>query len=88
MKKILLISDTHGYIDNVIVSHAEKADEIWHAGDIGSLALLERLESIKPVRAVWGNIDGQDLRIRIPKIAQFECEGMKVLMTICCFSNR
>ena len=81
MKKILLISDTHGYIDNVIVSHAEKADEIWHAGDIGSLALLERLESIKPVRAVWGNIDGQDLRIRIPKIAQFECEGMKIMMT-------
>lgn len=81
MKKILLISDTHNYIDETIVSHAQKVDEIWHAGDIGSLALYEKLQAITTVRAVFGNIDGQDLRIRIPKIATFECEGLKVLMT-------
>ncbi|MBR5434137.1 MAG: metallophosphoesterase family protein [Bacteroidales bacterium] len=81
MKRILLISDTHNYIDATMIAHAERADEIWHAGDIGSLALLEKLQEIKPVRAVWGNIDGQDVRIRVPKIAQFECEGLKVMMT-------
>ena len=81
MKRILLISDTHNYMDATILSHAEKVDEIWHAGDIGSLALLEKLQSIKPVQAVWGNIDGQDVRIRVPKIAQFECEGLKIMMT-------
>ena len=81
MKRILLISDTHNYMDATILSHAEKVDEIWHAGDIGSLALLEKLQSIKPVQAVWGNIDGQDVRIRVPKIAQFECDGLKIMMT-------
>lgn len=81
MKRILLISDTHNYLDATILSHAEKADEIWHAGDIGSLELLEKLQKIKPVHAVWGNIDGQDVRIRVPKIAQFECEGLKIMMT-------
>lgn len=81
MRKILLISDTHGYIDDVILSHAENVDEIWHAGDIGSLALLEQLQKIKTVHAVYGNIDGQDVRIRVPKTAIFECEGLKVLMT-------
>jgi len=81
MKRILLISDTHNYMDATILSHAEKVDEIWHAGDIGSLELLEKLQNIKPVHAVWGNIDGQDVRIRVPKIAQFECEGLKIMMT-------
>lgn len=81
MKKILLLSDTHNYIDDAIIKHAQNVDEIWHAGDIGSLDLYEKLQAIKPVRAVWGNIDGQDLRIRIPKILTFECEGVKVLMT-------
>ncbi len=81
MKRILLISDTHNYLDATILSHAENADEIWHAGDIGSLELLEKLQNIKPVHAVWGNIDGQDVRIRVPKIAQFECEGLKIMMT-------
>ena len=81
MKKILLISDTHNSLDDAVVKHAKQVDEVWHAGDIGSLALLEKLQSITTVRAVYGNIDGQDLRIRIPQVAVFECEGLKVMMT-------
>lgn len=81
MKKILLLSDTHNYIDDVILKHVREADEVWHSGDIGSLELLEKLQSITTVRAVWGNIDGQDLRVRIPKIATFECEGCRIMMT-------
>ncbi len=81
MKKILLISDTHNSLDDAVVKHAKQVDEVWHAGDIGSLALLEKLQNITTVRAVYGNIDGQDLRIRIPQVAVFECEGLKVMMT-------
>ena len=81
MKKILILSDTHNYLDEAILSHARTADEIWHSGDIGSLQVLEQLLEITTVHAVYGNIDGQDLRIRIPKIATFECDGLKVLMT-------
>lgn len=81
MKKILLLSDTHNYIDESILKHARTVDEIWHSGDIGSLQLLEQLQEITTVRAVWGNIDGQDVRIRIPKVATFECEGLKIMMT-------
>lgn len=81
MKKILLLSDTHNYLDDAIMKHIREADEVWHSGDIGSLELLDKIRSVKPVRAVFGNIDGQDLRVQIPKIATFECEGMRVLMT-------
>ena len=81
MKKILIISDTHNYLDDAIISYAQKVDEIWHSGDIGSLGVLERLQKFTMVHAVYGNIDGQDLRIRIPKIATFECDGLRVLMT-------
>lgn len=81
MKKILLISDTHDYLDEAILSHARNVDEIWHSGDIGSLHVLETLQQITTVRAVWGNIDGQDLRIQIPKIQKFECEGLRIMMT-------
>lgn len=60
--------------------HFKDVDEIWHAGDLGSLELAERLEVFKPFRAVYGNIDGQDLRIRYPEVLSFECEQLKVLM--------
>lgn len=81
MKKILLLSDSHAYLDDAILQHVQEADEIWHAGDIGSLETYEKLKALKPIRAVYGNIDGQDLRIQIPKIAKFECEGLKIMMT-------
>ncbi len=81
MKKILLLSDTHAYIDDAILHHVQEADEVWHAGDIGSLETYEKIKALKPIHAVFGNIDGQELRIQIPKIAKFECEGLKIMMT-------
>lgn len=79
--KIGLISDTHGRLDERVFHHFEDCDEVWHAGDIGSLAVIEQLADFKPVRAVHGNIDGQDIRITYPQDQHFECEGLKVWMT-------
>ena len=62
MKRIGLISDTHGYLDPRLVELLADVDEIWHAGDIGTLEVLRQLQSIKPVRAVWGNADGASIR--------------------------
>ena len=56
--KIGLLSDTHGWLDKQVFSHFEDCDEIWHAGDIGSIDVIERLAALKPLRAVYGNIDG------------------------------
>ena len=80
MKKILLLSDTHGFLDQRIQNYAKKADEIWHAGDIGKMSILNRLESITPVRAVYGNIDSHEIRKQVPEMLNFECEGVNVLM--------
>lgn len=80
MKRIGLLSDTHGYWDDRYVKYFEECDEIWHAGDIGTVELAQRLNEIKPLRAVHGNIDGQDLRRFFPEIYRFECEGADVLM--------
>ncbi len=81
MKRIGLLSDTHGYWDEKYKLYFGECDEIWHAGDIGSALLAARLASIKPFRAVYGNIDGQELRAEYPRVALFEVEGMKVIMT-------
>ena len=81
MRKILLLSDTHGYIDDAICKHAEKADEIWHAGDIGTVEVYDRLMTIKPVRAVYGNIDGAEIRKVCPKNQRFTVEKKGVWMT-------
>ncbi len=80
MKKILLLSDTHSLLDRFILSHVDTVDEIWHAGDLGNIEVMDKLESLKPVRMVYGNIDGKEIRAHIPKIAQFECEGLNVYM--------
>jgi putative phosphoesterase len=80
MKKIGLLSDTHGFLDDKIIDFFDTCDEIWHAGDIGSLAVADKLNSIKPLKAVYGNIDGQELRIVYPKIQSFQCEQVHVLM--------
>src|ERR1035437_1399671 len=81
MTKIGLLSDTHGYLDNRMLDLLNECDEIWHAGDLGSMIVLEKLELIKPVRAVYGNIDGQDMRRIIPYHQRFTIEGLDVFMT-------
>lgn len=81
MKKIALISDTHNYLDPALFKYLSGADEIWHAGDIGTIEIIRRLEKIKPVIAVYGNIDGQDIRKEYPMIQRFMCEGVDVMMT-------
>jgi putative phosphoesterase len=81
MKKIALLSDTHSYIDDKILDFFKEADEIWHAGDIGNMEVLNKLKSIKPVRAVYGNIDGIEFRNAIPESLNFYCEKVKVFIT-------
>lgn len=79
--KILLLSDTHSYIDEAILAHCAAADEVWHAGDIGDFSLVEKIQAIKPLRAVYGNIDGEAVRSTFPEDLWFEIEGLKVWMT-------
>ncbi len=81
MKKILLLSDTHGYLDDSILEHCAAADEIWHAGDIGNLEIADTLQKIKPLRAVYGNIDGKDVRVVFPLDNRFTIEGLDVWIT-------
>jgi putative phosphoesterase len=80
LKKILLLSDTHGYMDQKILSYVAHADEVWHAGDIGKVSVLDQLESIKPLKAVYGNIDSHSIRLQAPEVLSFSCEGVSVLM--------
>jgi putative phosphoesterase len=80
MKKIALISDTHSYFGKDIEKYLLKCDEIWHAGDIGDAATLEKYRKMKPLRAVYGNIDGYDVRIDTPEFKFFTMEDLKVLM--------
>ncbi len=81
MKKIGLLSDTHGYIDEKYRIHFADCDEIWHAGDIGSVAVADYLSGLAPLRAVYGNIDGQDIRLQYPEVLRFCVEEVKVFMT-------
>jgi len=74
------MSDTHGYLDPSVFQHFAGVDEIWHAGDFGNLDLLQRLQNFKPLRGVWGNIDGQEIRQAVPETAVFSVERVKVLM--------
>lgn len=80
MIKIGLLSDTHGYWDARYAHYFADCDEIWHAGDIGSLELADRLAALHPLRAVYGNIDGHELRARFPQTLRFTVEGAEVLM--------
>jgi putative phosphoesterase len=81
MKTIGLISDTHGYLDYSVFKHFENCDEIWHAGDFGSIELAEKLKAFKPLRGVYGNIDGQDIRSLYPEHLRFTCEELNVWIT-------
>lgn len=79
--RIGILSDTHGYFHPELPDIFEDTDLILHAGDVGTPEILDRLEAIAPVRAVWGNIDGQDIRRRIPEHQHFEIEGLRFWMT-------
>lgn len=82
MKKIGLLSDTHSCWDDRYATHLEGCDEIWHAGDIGDVDIIKRLEQIAPVvRAVAGNIDSGIIRRKCPELLEFDLEGIRVLMT-------
>lgn len=80
MTKILLLSDTHSYIDDRILEYAKEADEIWHCGDFGSFEIIEKLEEIKPLKGVYGNIDDAKIRVAFPEVTRFRCEEVEVLM--------
>lgn len=81
MKKILLLSDTHSYIDDAILKHVKQADEVWHAGDIGDLNVTDRIKKLKPLRAVYGNIDDTKVRVEFPLHNRFMCEDVNVWIT-------
>ncbi|HBX63035.1 MULTISPECIES: metallophosphoesterase family protein [Empedobacter] len=81
MKKILLLSDTHSYIDDRILEYAQQADEIWHAGDIGDISVTDKLAEIKPLRAVYGNIDDNKARAEFPLNNRFTLEGVDIWIT-------
>ena len=78
--KILLLSDSHSYLDDRILEYAKSADEIWHCGDFGNLEVIEKLEQVKPLRGVYGNIDGTEIRKIFPEVLRFKCEEVEVLM--------
>jgi uncharacterized protein len=80
MLKLGLISDTHGFLDEDILAFLANTDEIWHAGDIGSINIIETLQSIKLLRAVYGNIDDHQIRSMVPKIQLFSVEEVKIFM--------
>lgn len=80
MKKILLLSDSHSYIDDRILDYASQADEIWHCGDFGNPQVIEKLEKITTLRGVYGNIDGEKVRKIFPEVSRFTIENVEVLM--------
>ena len=81
MKKILLLSDTHGYIDDKILEYVKQADEVWHAGDIGDIKVTDGIKILKPLRAVYGNIDNTNIRVEFPEYKRFKCENVDVWIT-------
>ncbi|MDR3679199.1 MAG: metallophosphoesterase family protein [Flavipsychrobacter sp.] len=81
MTRIGLISDTHNYLDDAVFEHFKDCDEIWHAGDFGTAAIADKLAAFKPLKGVYGNIDGYDIRSQYPEVLRWKCEEVEVLMT-------
>ena len=81
MKKIGLLSDTHGWLNPAVFEFFKDCDEIWHVGDIGSTDVADALSAFNPLRAVYGNIDDQKIRLMFPKVNIFTIENVKVMMT-------
>lgn len=80
MRRIGLISDTHNYLDDAVFKHFDKCDEIWHGGDFGTAEIADKLKAFKPLRGVYGNIDGHDIRSEFPETLRFTCEEVNVFM--------
>lgn len=80
MTTIGLISDTHHFLDEAVFKHFSNCDEIWHGGDFGTIAIAEKLAAFKPLKGVYGNIDGIDVRSKFPEQLVFKCEDVKVMM--------
>jgi putative phosphoesterase len=80
LTKIGLISDTHSFLDEAVFKHFSNCDEIWHGGDFGDIAVIEKLLAFKPLKGVYGNIDGTEIRAQFPEQLVFMCEGVKVMM--------
>lgn len=81
MTKILLLSDTHNYIDDAILKYVKQVDEVWHAGDVGDLKVTDAIKSLKPLKGVYGNIDDSKVRLEFPENNRFMCEGVDVWIT-------
>lgn len=81
MTKILLLSDTHSHFDETILKYVKQADEVWHAGDIGDLSVTDAIQKLKPLRAVYGNIDDAKARLEFPLDNRFVCEKVSVWIT-------
>ncbi|MEI6173885.1 MAG: metallophosphoesterase family protein [Bacteroidota bacterium] len=81
MLHIGILSDTHGFLHPRVLEFFAGMDEIWHAGDMGDISVARKLRELKPLKAVYGNIDGQDVRIEFPEVLVFQVEQVKVLMT-------
>jgi putative phosphoesterase len=81
MKKILLLSDTHSYLDKAMIKYINQADEVWHAGDIGDIVVTDKIKKLKPLRAVYGNIDNAIIRSEFPLHNRFWCEQVDVWIT-------
>lgn len=81
MKRILLLSDTHSFIDDQILKYVKQADEVWHAGDIGNIAVTDTIQKLKPLRAVYGNIDNNKVRAEFPLDNKFTIENVTVWIT-------
>ncbi len=89
MKKIGVLSDTHGMLDEKVIEFLSICDEVWHAGDIGSVDVLTDMRSLFPVvRAVYGNIDGWEIRAEVPEVNRFELEGRRVAIKHICGNPR
>lgn len=81
MTRIGLISDTHTFLDEAVFKHFANCDEVWHAGDFGNAPLADRLAAFKPLKGVYGNIDGQDIRGSYPEQLRWTCEEVNIYMT-------
>lgn len=81
MKKILLLSDTHSHLDKAMIKYIRQADEVWHAGDIGDIEVTDEIKKLKPLRAVYGNIDSAIIRSEFPLHNRFLCEQIDVWIT-------
>jgi len=81
LKKILLLSDTHSHLDEKILKYCKSVDEVWHAGDVGDIQIIDKINELKPVKGVYGNIDNHEIRKVLPLDCKFKCEEINVWIT-------